>query len=130
SIWPLPEAVEGIAETCRGFGTPVVGGNVSLYNESPAGVVDPTPTVGMVGLIEKEEHITTQFFKNAGDAIFLVGEIGDEMGASRFRKVCLGQKVGRPPRLDVERELAVQNAVRNLIRGALVRSAHDGSGGG
>jgi phosphoribosylformylglycinamidine synthase len=130
NFWQLREAVEGIAETCRAFGTPVVGGNVSLYNESPAGVVDPTPTVGMVGLIEKEEHITTQFFKNAGDAIFLVGEIGDEMGASRFLKVCHGRKAGRPPRLDVERELAVQNAVRDLIRAGLVRSAHDCSEGG
>jgi phosphoribosylformylglycinamidine synthase len=130
NFWQLREAVEGIAETCRAFGTPVVGGNVSLYNESPAGVVDPTPTVGMVGLIEKEEHITTQFFKNAGDLIFLVGEIGDEMGASRFLKVCHGRKAGRPPRLDVERELAVQNAVRELIRAGLVRSAHDCSEGG
>jgi phosphoribosylformylglycinamidine synthase len=130
NFWQLREAVEGIAETCRAFGTPVVGGNVSLYNESPAGVVDPTPTVGMVGLIEKEEHITTQFFKAPGDAIILVGEIGDEMGGSRFLKVCHGRKAGTPPRLDIERELAVQNSVRELIRDGLVRSAHDCSEGG
>ena len=130
NFWQLREAVEGVAETCRAFGTPVVGGNVSLYNESPAGVVDPTPTVGMVGLIETEAHVTTQFFKNAGDAIFLVGEIGDEMGATRFLKVCRGRKAGRPPRLDVQRELTVQNAVRDLIRAGLVRSAHDCSEGG
>ena len=130
NFWQLREAVEGIAETCRAFGTPVVGGNVSLYNESPAGVVDPTPTVAMVGLIEKEEHITTQFFKAAGDVIILVGEIGDEMGASRFLKVCHGRKEGQPPRLDVEREVAVQNSVRDLIRSGLVRSAHDCSEGG
>jgi phosphoribosylformylglycinamidine synthase len=130
NFWQLRESVEGIAETCRAFGTPVVGGNVSLYNESPAGVVDPTPTVAMVGLIEKEEHITTQFFKAAGDVIILVGEIGDEMGASRFLKVCHGRKVGLPPRLDVERELAAQNSVRDLIRAGLVRSAHDCSEGG
>ena len=130
NFWQLREAVEGVAETCRAFGTPVVGGNVSLYNESPAGVVDPTPTVAMVGLIEKEEHITTQFFKAAGDVIILVGEIGDELGGSRFLKVCHGRKAGRPPRLDVEREIAVQNAVRELIRAGLVRSAHDCSEGG
>jgi phosphoribosylformylglycinamidine synthase len=130
NFWQLREAVEGIAEICRAFGTPVVGGNVSLYNESPAGVVDPTPTVAMVGLIEKEEHITTQFFKADGDAIILVGEIGDEMGGSRFLKVCYGRKEGLPPRLDVERELAVQNSVRDLIRAGLVRSAHDCSEGG
>ena len=130
NFWQLREAVEGIAETCRSFGTPVVGGNVSLYNESPAGVVDPTPTVGMVGLIEKEEHITTQFFKQPGDAILLIGEIGDEMGATRFLKVCHGRKAGKPPRLDIERELAVQNSVRDLIRAGLVHSAHDCSEGG
>src|SRR6476619_3034786 len=130
NFWQLREAVEGISETCSAFGTPVVGGNVSLYNESPAGVVDPTPTVAMVGLIEKEEHITTQFFKAAGDVIILVGEIGDELGGSRFLKVCHGRKAGRPPRLDVERELAIQNAVRELIRAGLVRSAHDCSEGG
>src|SRR5438309_3040413 len=73
NFWQLREAVEGIAEACRAFGTPVVGGNVSLYNESPAGVVDPTPTVAMVGLIDDERHITTQWFKNKGDAIILVG---------------------------------------------------------
>src|SRR6202045_4378564 len=84
NFWQLREAVEGAAEACRAFGTPVTGGNVSLYNESPAGVVDPTPTIGMVGLIEKEEHITTQWFKNEGDEIILVGEIGDELGGSRF----------------------------------------------
>ena len=130
NFWQLREAVEGISETCRAFGTPVVGGNVSLYNESPAGVVDPTPTVAMVGLIEKEAHITTQFFQASGDAIILVGEIGDEMGGTRFLKVCHGRKAGRPPRLDVERELAVQNSVRELIHAGLVRSAHDCSEGG
>src|SRR4029079_6130432 len=69
----LREAVEGVAEACLAFGTPIVGGNVSLYNESPAGVVDPTPTVAMVGLIDDEKHITTQWFKNTGDAIILIG---------------------------------------------------------
>src|SRR3982075_677297 len=73
NFWQLRAAVEGIAEACRAFGTPVTGGNVSLYNESPIGVVDPTPTIGMVGLIDKEEHITTQWFKNEGDTIILVG---------------------------------------------------------
>ena len=112
NFWQLREAVEGIAEACRAFGTPVTGGNVSLYNESPAGVVDPTPTVAMVGLIDKEEHITTQWFKDAGDAIILVGAgggvadpaspnnakpaaVGDpgySLGGSQFLKVCHGRK--------------------------------------
>jgi phosphoribosylformylglycinamidine synthase subunit PurL len=130
NFWQLRECVEGVAETCRAFGTPVIGGNVSLYNESPAGVVDPTPTVAMVGLIAEEAHITTQFFKRAGDLILLVGPIGEELGASRFLKVCHGRKAGLPPRLDVQLELSVQNAVRELIRAGLVQSAHDCSEGG
>src|SRR5881392_2448635 len=76
NFWQLREAVEGMAEACRAFGTPVTGGNVSLYNESPAGVVDPTPTVAMVGLIDEEKHITTQWFKNEGDVVILVGGTG------------------------------------------------------
>jgi phosphoribosylformylglycinamidine synthase len=130
NFWQLREAVEGAAEACRAFGTPVTGGNVSLYNESPAGVVDPTPTIGMVGLIEKEEHIITQWFKNAGDEIILVGKIGDELGGSRFLKVCHGKKIGPPPHVDLAHEIEIQNAVRSLIRAGLVKSAHDCSEGG
>jgi len=152
NFWQLREAVEGIAEACRTFGTPVVGGNVSLYNESPTGVVDPTPTVAMVGLIDDEKHITTQWFKNKGDAIILIGgtrsaasndpddtevvppaaanDRGYSLGGSRFLKVCFGKKVGPVPKLDIELERAVQNAVRDLIRLDLVRSAHDCSEGG
>src|SRR5213596_1215168 len=75
NFWQLREAVEGVAEACREFGTPITGGNVSLYNESPAGVVDPTPTIAMVGLIDHENQITTQWFKNEGDTIILVGSV-------------------------------------------------------
>src|SRR5262249_11927600 len=130
NFWQLREAVEGAAEACRAFKTPVTGGNVSLYNESPAGVVDPTPTIGMVGLIEKEEHVTTQWFKAQGDVIVLVGKIGDELGGSRFLKVCHGEKLGPPPHVDLEHEIKIQEAVRELIRTGLVRSAHDCSEGG
>jgi phosphoribosylformylglycinamidine synthase subunit PurL len=130
NFWQLREAVEGIAEGCRAFGTPVTGGNVSLYNESPAGVVDPTPTIAMVGLIDDEKHITTQWFKQESDTIILVGEIGDELGGSRLLKVCYGKKIGPPPHVDLELEIKVQNAVRNLIRASLIQSAHDCSEGG
>src|SRR5947207_3019635 len=130
NFWQLREAVEGAAEACRAFGTPVTGGNVSLYNESPAGVVDPTPTIGMVGLIEKEEHVTTQWFKNEGDEIILVGKIGAELGGSRFLKVCHGKKIGPPPQVDLAHEIEIQNAVRDLIHAGLVQSAHDCSEGG
>jgi len=130
NFWQLRESVEGLAEACREFNTPVTGGNVSLYNQSPAGAVDPTPTVGMVGLIEQAAHITTQAFKGAGDAILLLGDPGDELGGSHYVKVIHGRKAGTPPRLDYTKEKAVQEAVRSLIRMSLVRSAHDCSEGG
>ncbi len=134
NFWQLREAVEGLAEACRAFATPVVGGNVSLYNESPAGVVDPTPTVGMVGLIDDERHITTQWFKQTGDVIILVApatQTDDSgLGGSRFLKVCHGLKQGPVPHIDLPQEIAVQNVVRNLIRSGVVKSAHDCSEGG
>lgn len=129
-FWQLREAVEGMAEACRQFDAPVTGGNVSLYNESPAGSVDPTPTAGMVGLIEDPAHITTQAFKQAGDAIYLLGELGSELGASHYLKVVFGKKEGLPPSLDFQKELGVQNAVRDLIRAGLAKSAHDCAEGG
>jgi phosphoribosylformylglycinamidine synthase subunit PurL len=145
NFWQLREAVEGIAEACRAFGTPVTGGNVSLYNESPAGVVDSSPTIGMVGLIDKEEHVTTQWFKQDGDAIILVGGtrsvasqnsrddtevVPPSLGGSRFLKVCHGKKIGPPPHVDLAHEIKIQNAVRDLIYKSLVKSAHDCSEGG
>ena len=139
NFWQLREAVQGIGEACRAFGTPVTGGNVSLYNESPAGVVDPTPTIGMVGLIDKEEHVTTQWFKHEGDIIILVGAVAavydrrnpvNGLGGSQFLKVCYGKKIGPPPQLDLDHEIEIQNAVRDLIRSGLIRSAHDCSEGG
>src|SRR2546421_123867 len=119
NFWQFREAVEGIAEACRAVGTPVTGGNVSLYNENPAGVVDPTPTIAMVGLIDDEKHITTQWFKNHGDVIILIGEIGSELGGSQFLKTCFGLKQGPPPHVDLGLEIKVQTAVSDLIRKGL-----------
>ncbi len=130
NFWQLRECVEGLAEACRFFNTPVTGGNVSLYNENPQGAIDPTPTVGMVGLIENEKHITTSHFKDAGDVILLIGDLGSELGGSQYLKVIHGRKAGLPPRLDFERERAVQDSVRALIHMGLVKSAHDCSEGG
>lgn len=125
----LREAVEGLAEACREFGTPVTGGNVSLYNENPAGAIDPTPTVGMVGLIDDAAHITTQHFKQEGDVILLLGDLGHELGASHLLLLA-GHKQGPPPKLDFAREKAVHDAIRSLIRAGLVQSAHDCAEGG
>jgi phosphoribosylformylglycinamidine synthase len=130
NFWRLRECVEGLAEACRVFGTPVTGGNVSLYNESPAGAIDPTPTVGMVGLVEQERHVTTQAFQRAGDVILLLGGFGDELGGSQYLAVVHGRREGLPPRIDLARELALQESLRALIRMGLIRSAHDCSEGG
>jgi phosphoribosylformylglycinamidine synthase len=130
NFWQLREAVEGLSEACRCFETPVTGGNVSLYNESPEGTIDPTPTVGMIGLIEDERWITRQYFRNEGDVIFLLGGIGDEIGGSLYLKTIYGKKAGLPPRLNFGQELAVQKFLRALIRKGVVKSAHDCSEGG
>lgn len=131
----LREAVEGMAEACREFDTPVTGGNVSLYNESPVAAIDPTPTVGMVGVIADEKHITTSAFKTEGDVIILLGNLVENtpaqgIGASHYLKVIGGQKAGSPPRLDYAEEKSLHDTVRELIRMGLVRSAHDCSEGG
>ncbi|HEY8899587.1 MAG TPA: phosphoribosylformylglycinamidine synthase subunit PurL [Chthoniobacterales bacterium] len=131
----LREAVEGMAEACREFGTPVTGGNVSLYNESPVAAIDPTPTVSVVGLIADAAHVTTSAFKAAGDVILLLGELVEStpaqgMGATHYLKVVHGTKAGPPPALSYESELAVHDALRAAIKAGLVRSAHDCSEGG
>lgn len=131
----IREAVEGMAEACRVFDTPVTGGNVSLYNESPAAAIDPTPTVGMVGVISDPKHITTSAFKAAGDEILLIGALVEDtaaqgIGASHYLKVIGGRKAGPPPRLDYNKEKSVHDAVRALIRMGMVQSAHDCSEGG
>jgi phosphoribosylformylglycinamidine synthase subunit PurL len=129
-FWQLREAVEGLAEGCRRFNTPVTGGNVSLYNQNPTGAVDPTPVVGMVGVIAHESWITRQHFRNDGDAIFLLGPIGEEMGATHYLKLIHGRKEGLPPRLDLDLELRLQELLSSLIQQGFVQSAHDCSEGG
>jgi len=130
NFWQLREAVEGLAEACSKFGTPVTGGNVSLYNENPAGAIDPTPTVGMVGLIEREEWITRQSFRETGDRVLLLGPLGSEIGASHYLSIVHERKEGRPPRLDFDLELRVQRMLLDLIRHGYIKSAHDCSEGG
>jgi phosphoribosylformylglycinamidine synthase II len=136
TFWQLRESVRGLAEACRAFNAPVTGGNVSLYNQSPAGPIDPTPTVAMVGLIEKPEHIVTQWFKNEGDAIILLGDLVDAsdplmgLGGSAYLQRVHGLKTGTPPRCQLDREKDLQLALRALIHSGVVKSAHDCSEGG
>jgi phosphoribosylformylglycinamidine synthase len=129
-FWQLERAADGIAEACRKLETPVIGGNVSLYNENAKGAIYPTPVIGMVGLITDLDHITTQGFKQEGDVIVLLGETKAELGGSEFQYVIHGVTEGRPPMIDLDAEKRLQDAVLKAIRSGLVRSAHDLSEGG
>ena len=129
-FYQLKEAVAGMGEACRALGTPVTGGNVSLYNESPSGAVYPTPVIGMVGLIDDISHITRATFQQDGDAILLLGEIGGELGGSEYLATIHGQVLGPPPRCDVAREKVVIDVLLDAIRSGVVSSAHDCSDGG
>jgi phosphoribosylformylglycinamidine synthase len=129
-FWQLEKATDGMSEACRVLDTPVIGGNVSLYNENARGAIYPTPVIGMVGLVHDVEHVTTQAFKAAGDVIFLLGETYAELGGSEFQLVVHGVTEGRPPVIDLQVEKTLQKAVLSAIQGGLVASAHDLSEGG
>ena len=136
-FWQLKESVRGLAEGCRAFNAPVTGGNVSLYNQRGAlGAIDPTPTVAVVGLIEKPEHITTSWFKDAGDAIILLGAPVDTadplqgLGGSACLQTLHGKKTGLPPRVDLEAAQTLHATLLGLIYTGSVKSAHDCSEGG
>jgi phosphoribosylformylglycinamidine synthase II len=129
-FWQMEKAVDGMAEACRVLETPVIGGNVSLYNENKKGAIYPTPVVGMVGLVHDIDHITTQEFKAAGDVIFLLGETKAEIGGSEFQYAVHGVTEGRPPELDLATERKLHVTVLNVIQQGLVASAHDLSEGG
>ncbi|UCF64262.1 MAG: phosphoribosylformylglycinamidine synthase subunit PurL [bacterium] len=124
------EAVAGMGDACRVFETPVTGGNVSFYNESPESAVYPTPVIGMLGLIEDISHITTAFFKKSGDLIYLIGKNQNEIGGSEFLKEFYGKIAGDCPQLDLEYEKLIQNTLLEAIRKGWVSSAHDISDGG
>lgn len=129
-FWQFEKACEGMSEACLALNAPVIGGNVSFYNERSGDAIYPTPTVGMVGLITDVDHITTQDFKREGDAIILLGETFAELGGSEYQKLVTGSISGRPPHIDLNREAAVQQLVLEAIRKGLVHSAHDLSEGG
>jgi phosphoribosylformylglycinamidine synthase len=135
-FWQLKESVRGLADACKAFNAPITGGNCSLYNQSPNGPIDPTPTVAMVGIIEKPEHVTTQWFKDEGDAIVLLGDIVDNndpllgLGGSAYLQVVHGQKTGTPPRCNLEMARTLHTTLLGLIQSGLIKSAHDCSEGG
>ena len=129
-FWQFKRCVEGMAEACRILGTPVTGGNVSFYNENPKGAIDPTPVVGMLGLLEDVDRYCSPDFKREGDLVILLGECKDDLGGSEYLKLIFGLKMGDSPRIDLEREKAVQRTCLEAIKAGLINSAHDCSEGG
>ena len=135
-FWQLKESVRGLSEACVAMDSPVTGGNVSLYNQNPDGPIEPTPTVAMVGLVLSRDHITTQWFKEEGDEILLLGKLVDSddpwlgLGGSAFLQVMNKVKAGCPPRCRLKAEKQVQGALLGFIREGKIKSAHDCSEGG
>ena len=132
--YQMEQAIEGLADACHALDTPVTGGNVSLYNQYQAGsgvvAVHPTPTVGMVGVLEDVDLRATLAFKRSGDHILLLGPNSDELGASQYLATVHGLEVGSPPELDLDLERKVQLATLDLIGNGLVDTAHDCAEGG
>jgi len=128
-MWQFKECVRGISEACRAFGTPVTGGNVSFYNEGPRGAIDPTPVIGMIGVSDARAPITANF-KDEGDVIVLLGDVKEELGGSAYLAVIHGRKAGRPPRVNLAQERALQRVMLEAAQHGWLKSAHDCSDGG
>jgi phosphoribosylformylglycinamidine synthase subunit PurL len=129
-FWQLEKAVDGMSEACRVLGTPVISGNVSLYNETNGEAIYPTPVVGMVGLVEDIRHITTQAFQQAGDLIYVIGEAKQEFGGSELQKLLEGRIFGKAPEIDLATEAKRQQELLTAIQAGVVASAHDIAEGG
>jgi len=129
-MWQFARAVEGIGVACRALDIPITGGNVSLYNETDAQAILPTPVLGVVGLIENAATATSRGFRDEGDSIVLLGETRDELGGSAYLKVMHGLVRGVPPRLDLVREAALLRLLVKGVSDGLIRSAHDCAEGG
>jgi phosphoribosylformylglycinamidine synthase subunit PurL len=129
-MWQFSEAVDGIARACEVLGIPVTGGNVSFYNETLGQAILPTPVIGVVGLLQDAERRTTQWFKETGDLVVLLGDPAGRLGGSEYLHTVHGRLAGEPAPLDLDRERAVQAACLVAIESGCVRSAHDAAEGG
>ncbi len=129
--WTFKEALGGMGDACRALNTPVTGGNVSFYNENPDSAIFPTPTIGMLGIVEDvEKHTMTPAFKNEGDVIFYLGADRKGLGGTEYLKAIHGLTTGDAPDIDLELEVKLQNLVLSLIQQQTVNAAHDLSDGG
>ncbi len=124
------QAIKGMGEACRKFDTPVTGGNVSFYNQNPDGPVYPTPTIGMVGLLEDVDKRMTLNFKEEGDIIYVLGEITNDINSSQYLCKLCGVEYSPAPHFELENEFALQQTIASLITKGLILSAHDISEGG
>jgi phosphoribosylformylglycinamidine synthase len=124
------EAIRGMGEACRKFNTPVTGGNVSFYNQNPDGPVNPTPTIGMVGLLEDVDEKMTMDFLEENDLIYLLGEVSDDLGCSEYLHSICGVTHSPAPAFDLEKEFKLQSVLKKLIAERCIQSAHDISEGG
>ncbi|MDY0151454.1 MAG: phosphoribosylformylglycinamidine synthase subunit PurL [Candidatus Cloacimonas sp.] len=124
------EAIRGMSDACSAFEIPVTGGNVSFYNENPTGAIYPTPVIGMLGLMQDYKKATTQYFKQAGDMIILLGTLAGKLGGSEFLKQEYQLVAGKPPKAYLNYEKRLQSLIFNLIDAGYVQSAHDVSDGG
>ena len=124
------ESIKGMTEACNTFNTPVTGGNVSFYNQSPSGSVYPTPTIGMVGLLEDSNNKMTLDFKNDGDMIYLLGHIKNDINCSEYLNKICGIEFSPAPYFNLDEEVRLHDAVSDMISGKLIESAHDISEGG
>lgn len=130
-FWQIEKSADGISAACTALNAPVIGGNVSLYNERSGVAVYPTPTIGMVGLIEDLAHVTTQEVKAAGDIVFVIGDTKTEFGGSELQKLLNNGVIsGKAPTIDLAIEAARQQALLKAIKTGLVQSAHDVAEGG
>ena len=129
-MWQFARAVEGMGAACRALDIPITGGNVSLYNETDGRAVLPTPTIGVVGLIEDAARVVRRVFGGDGDVVVLLGDGRDELGGSEYLKVVHGLLRGVPPLLDLDREASLQRLLLTGIAKGLIRSAHDCAEGG
>jgi phosphoribosylformylglycinamidine synthase len=134
SYWQFVGAIKGMSAACIKFSTPVTGGNVSFYNQTVIGgkevPVFPTPTIGMIGVLEEKERKMTLYFKEKGDLIYLVGEYNSDMNSSEYLSTVQGVKLSPAPYFDLDKEFEMHQIIRKMIDQDLINAAHDVSDGG
>jgi len=129
-MWQFEQAIAGMRDACLALGLAVVSGNVSFYNETEGKAIPPTPTVATVGILDDVTHHITQWFKNPGDVVALIGDTKEELGASEYLASIHGRTAGAPPQLDLAREIRLQELCLTAAREQLLSSAHDVAEGG